>query len=290
MTDSRREAGLPVRRILFEFPDDIAPVWKADDPAWSHLLNGISFVLANVEPFTIEIVRREIEKIDDPELKAQARDFCMQEGQHYRHHRRLNEVLERNGHPELAEWNRRLKQDYAGYLERRSRPWKLAYNVGSESVACVVGAKFITERKKLFGGADPRVASFWLWHVVEEVEHKSVVHDVMKAVCPNYAYRVVGLYYAPLHFLFRGSQIARAMLRQEARWSWKYRLQLLRHVLELTSWMLPPLLRGLSPSFTPRQFEDPAWQRDWVKTFRRGVPGFPILDTDRLDAPLSALG
>jgi predicted metal-dependent hydrolase len=40
---------------------------------------------------------------------------------------------------------------------------------------------------------DPRMAPLWLWHALEEAEHKAVAFDVLKQVAPSHALRVVQL-------------------------------------------------------------------------------------------------
>lgn len=36
---------LVVRKIPFEFPDDLEPHWKPDEPEWSHMVNGASLTM-----------------------------------------------------------------------------------------------------------------------------------------------------------------------------------------------------------------------------------------------------
>ncbi|MDP9143048.1 MAG: metal-dependent hydrolase, partial [Pseudomonadota bacterium] len=58
MDSATQQVPLPqVRRIAFEFPEDIAPVWKPDAPEWTALINGISLTMPYLEPFLIRTVR-----------------------------------------------------------------------------------------------------------------------------------------------------------------------------------------------------------------------------------------
>jgi predicted metal-dependent hydrolase len=40
---------------------------------------------------------------------------------------------------------------------------------------------------------DPTMRSLFLWHAVEEIEHRAVAFDVLQAVNPNYELRVAGM-------------------------------------------------------------------------------------------------
>ena len=44
----------------------------------------------------------------------------------------------------------------------------------------------VDNRVDLFRGSDTRIASFILWHFVEEAEHKRVAFDVFEAVSGDY--------------------------------------------------------------------------------------------------------
>ena len=94
---------LPIpRRIDFVFPDDIEPIWKADDPEFCAMVNGASLTMPYLEPFLIKTVREAAQAIDDPRVGEEAKAFNTQEQFHYRAHRRFNELIKAKGFPELA--------------------------------------------------------------------------------------------------------------------------------------------------------------------------------------------
>ena len=122
MTEVASGAGsdLTVRRIPFEFPDDLAPHWNADKPEWSQMVNGASLTMPYLEPYLIQAVRRGLAHIEDPDLRAVANDYCGQEGQHFRQHKRFSELLVRHGYDRLPEIEASMERVYARFLERRS--------------------------------------------------------------------------------------------------------------------------------------------------------------------------
>nr|WP_253073288.1 metal-dependent hydrolase [Sinobacterium norvegicum] len=52
-------------------------------------------------------------------------------------------------------------------------------------------AQFVVDnRETLFVDADPRVASFFLWHMVEEFEHRNAAIDIYNDVVGSYWFRL----------------------------------------------------------------------------------------------------
>jgi predicted metal-dependent hydrolase len=279
---------LEVRRIPFEFPDDIEPCWNPDKPEWSHMVNGASLAMPYLEPFLIKVVRLGLAHIEDPRLRAVANDYCGQEGQHYRQHRRFNDVLIGKGYPRLRELERRMEDTYAQFLERRSLKFHLAYAAGFESMALAVGHWLVDDREYLFGNADARVASLVLWHFVEELEHKEAAIGVYQHVFGDYAYRIFGIFYASVHLMGLSRRAYREMLRADGLW-WNLgsRWRLWKMTGRFLSRVLPHMMRCCAPGHDPRRFEDPPWVADWITAYRQNNASVPVLDTRNLDARLA---
>ncbi len=277
-----------VRRIPFEFPDDINPHWKADEPEWSHMVNGASLTMPYLEPFLIDSMRDALKHVDDEEVREEARGFIAQEGQHYRQHRRYNELLKSKGYPELAAIEERMQRSYDRMRERRSLGYRMAFTAGFESMTLGVTAWLVGKRRDLFAGADPRVASFVLWHMVEETEHKRVAFDVYQAACPGYFTRALGVFTGSFHVMWYSRAAYVAMLKKDGLW-WKLgsRLRLWKRVAQFGAAVLPFLLRSALPGHDPRTEADPDWVRAWIEGYaRRGEQAAaPLLDTFHPDMP-----
>lgn len=278
---------LTVRKIPFEFPEDLEAHWNASKPEWSQMVNGASLVMPYLEPYLIRVVRMGMKQIDDPELRALAGDYCGQEGQHYRQHKRFNEILVRKGYDELPQLEMNMQQDYDRFLEKRSLRFHLAYAAGFESMALAVGHWLVNDREYLFGGSDPRVASLILWHFVEEIEHKTAALDVYNAVFGDYFYRLYGLFYASFHVMAMSRRAYRSMLKKDGLWNrLSSRRQLWREVGRFLSLVLPHMLGCCAPGHDPREIDDPQWVLDWLRAYDDGHGSVPILDTTTLAGPL----
>ncbi len=254
------------------------------------MVNGASLAMPYLEPYLIQAVRMGMKQIDDPELRALAADYCGQEGQHYRQHKRFNEILVSKGYDALPELESEMERTYARFLEGRSLRFHLAYAAGFESMALAVGHWLVNDREYLFGGSDPRVASLILWHFVEEIEHKNAALDVYNAVCGGYFYRLFGLFYAGFHVMAMSRRAYRAMLQKDGLWNrLGSRLRLWKQVGRFLYLVLPHMLRCCAPGHDHRKIEDPQWVVDWLQAYEDGQGSVPILDTATLAGPLRAV-
>jgi predicted metal-dependent hydrolase len=133
------------------------------------------------EKFFIDSVRHFVGEIEDPRLLAEISAFQAQEATHRRQHQRYNELLcELRGYDlDRIERPERERIDWA-YRELTARR-RLAGTTASEHLTAILADEMLT-RKEPMAGADPTIAELWLWHGIEETEHKAVAFDVHIAV------------------------------------------------------------------------------------------------------------
>lgn len=282
---------LVIRRIPFEFPDDIATDWIPRDPVLSAMLNGASLTMPYLEPYLIRTMREAAEHIDDPVLREDAKGFMMQEGQHFRAHRRFNDLLKSKGYPELAEVEARMEASYAR-LSKRSLRTRTAYSAGFESMTMGVTRWLIEDRIRLFAQADARVVSMVLWHMVEETEHKRVAFDVYQALfggsLRGYLARMVGVFHGSLDVMRYSMQGYRTILRKNGRWyQLRSRIGLARRLWWFVRHVGPYLLRAALPGHDPRHERDPDWVIAWIRGYAHvDGQGVPLLDTHHPEIPV----
>lgn len=269
---------IEIRKLNFAFSEDRSPVWNAGDPEWSHMVNGASLVMPYLEPFLNRTLQEAKSSITDEGLLADVRGFVGQEAQHFTNHRRYNEMLKRNGYPELEEVEATLADSYKR-LERRSLALRLAYSAGFETMTMGITEWLINDRIALFKGADPVIASLVLWHMVEETEHKSVAFDVYQALEGRYWLRILGLLHGSLHVGLLSRRGYKAMLKKDGRWQdLRARLRLWRLVAAFLGKAGVAMIRALRPDYHPDKVADPAWIGRWQTAYAHvGGDGLPIL-------------
>ncbi len=279
------------RKIPFTFPDDLEPVWKPDDPEFCAMVNGASITMPFLEPFLIKTMREASAGLAEGEVKESSRAFNMQEQYHFTTHRRFNELIKAKGYPELAAIEHDLKRHYEK-LKGQSLRKRMAYTAGFEAMTLGVTKWLVDQRVELFGGADTRVASFVLWHFVEESEHKCVAHDVYKAAFGNgvgaYLARVYGVFHGSLAVAWYSMRGYKAILKKDGRWyKARSRWQLARRQWGFLRYAVPFLLRAAWPGHDPRKEKELRWVQDWIGGYDRCPEGqVPLLDTSHPAMPV----
>lgn len=249
------ETPIVVRQMDFDFPPDIDPVVVEGDPEESYRLIGLSLLLPYLEPYLIRTMKEAKKQVRDPALVDDLERFSAQEGQHYRQHMRLNDAIRLQGFPRLAELEKELDADYRRFTREKSLRFNLAYAEGFEALTTAF-ARFSFEQGDE-GRIHPQVAALYSWHLVEELEHRTVAFDVYDHVCGGYVYRLFAGLYAQWHMLrFIGRVVAYMLEADPAaveRCGGVANLRARRRAArpEALRRLLPKVLRTYSPRYTP---------------------------------------
>ena len=178
-----RDRKVPTRRISFEESlEDLPRHFAADgDLIASHIAAALSAVFPDGEDFFVRSVRHFRDQVTDPALKRQVAGFIGQEAMHGREHRALNDRLDALGYPtKLVE---RLVERGLRIRERVFTPKSnLAATAALEHFTATLAELVLTngDARDLFGHEG--VKDLFLWHALEESEHKAVAFDVYKSV------------------------------------------------------------------------------------------------------------
>jgi uncharacterized protein len=287
---SGREAW-KVRRLNFDYAGvHVAPrTWHPNEPEFARFVEALSVSMPYLEPYLIQTIREAKAKIDDPILLREMDLYIGQESAHFRQHQKLNdEIAKTTSHSRPLETM--FQADYKAFRETRSEAFHLAYAEGFEALTMAVAQTLVDDRVRLWSGASSAPVSMILWHMVEEIEHKTVTFDVFERLHGGYWMRLYGFAFATVHLLGRGFQGYRKMLAEDgvardstSRWRrWRTISRFLGGVL----WRAA---RIANPWYDPRQTKDPAWALAWIARFEQDGAGFRHLDMARLSAPAPAL-
>ncbi len=174
---------IPTRRISFEDSlQDIPKHFAADeDLISSYVIAALSSVFPDGEDFFVRSVRHFRDQITDPVLKREVAGFIGQEAVHGREHRALNDRLDALGYP-----SKRIEAVVRWALAMREKMMKPIGNLAStaalEHYTATLAEILLSDEdaRRLLGA--PEVADVFIWHALEENEHKAVAFDVYKAV------------------------------------------------------------------------------------------------------------
>jgi predicted metal-dependent hydrolase len=178
---SNAERDVPTRRISFEESLRTVPKHFADDGdlIGSHLMASLSAVFPDGEDFFVRSVRHYRDAVTDPDLKVQVTGFIGQEAIHGREHRAFNDQLHRLGYP-VKTFERFTKKGLA-MRERLLPPTSnLAATAALEHFTATLAELILTDPEARGMIGHPAVEELFLWHALEESEHKAVAFDVYK--------------------------------------------------------------------------------------------------------------
>lgn len=203
--------SVPTRRISFEERLRSVPKHFAADRDLinSHLAASLSSVFPDGEDFFVRSVRHYRAQITDPELKRQVAGFIGQEATHGREHRVFNDRLDALGYPtKEGEWITRKLLGLRSKIAPASA--NLAATAALEHFTATLAEVLLSDEAmhELFD--DEAVRDLFLWHALEECEHKAVAFDVYKAIGGGERLRVWTM--VALRYAFVGSMAASVAL------------------------------------------------------------------------------
>ena len=179
------------RRMRFDVDSSVPFQWNATNPASGVLSNAISFIAVGFERYIVLAVKDALKTIIDPALREEAEIFVAQEAQHSAAHRKhVNSLIAQ--YPGLERTLRAVIGAYEDLYRAKRTRFHLAYIASLEATFPPLFSFMIEHRERLFNG-DSRVASLFLWHYVEEIEHRSSAAIVYDGVVGDRWYRVRSL-------------------------------------------------------------------------------------------------
>lgn len=180
--------NIPPRRLDFEFDAQTAKrYFYADDPFLSAFWITLSTLFPEGEDFFVQSVRHYRKEITDPTLRAQVAGFIGQEAMHSKEHEAWNELGAKFGYP-TGKLDRQLGKLLGRVKRFTPKIIQLSATVSLEHYTAIIAEQLLRDdsHRQL---ADPETLKLWLWHALEENEHKTVAYDVFEKVSGNYFIR-----------------------------------------------------------------------------------------------------
>jgi len=192
-TESRAPAShtpdnvtIKAQRMGFEFGEQVPQYWLNNSHLLSHTMNALSVLFPQGEQFFVDSVRYYCDQITDPKLKADVRGFIGQEAMHSLEHDSMNQHVRDRGMPvEALEKNLEV---ILGITKKLPKRHQLAITCGLEHLTAMM-ADMLLERSDVREDMHESMRPLWMWHAIEETEHKAVTYDVFQEVGGTYAER-----------------------------------------------------------------------------------------------------
>lgn len=228
--------------------------WHQAGPGVTQFFNAMSLFFPAGERYFIRSVRAYLPQTPDF-MKEQISAFIGQEAFHGREHENLNEALSDYRFLNLVENALELLS------AKLPKEVNLAATVSLEHITSILAQGLLENIDSLID-SDPQFRDLWIWHALEETEHKAVAFDqyrvVVRSEVTSYLLRTIVLTVASLVF-------AAAVVDRYTHLLRKNNQLTVLNVLSTINWLLvrPGILRKIVPL--------------WLSWFK---PGFHPWDHD----------
>ncbi|WP_410209818.1 metal-dependent hydrolase [Aquirhabdus sp.] len=274
-SSSAFKASFPVRRMDFEFAD-VPEFWAADDAGVTFFLTAMSALFPAGEQFFVDAVRSvryEGALKDDLAMQKEISAFIGQEAMHSKEHHQFNAAGKAYGHDvdTLERWT----DSVLGLADRfhLSNKLQLGITCALEHFTATIASELMRREDLHELMHSPVMYKMWLWHAVEETEHKSVAYNVYEKLYGKgvraYATRASTMALAMvLLFLVHTTFMARLMAqRGKMRPSdWVPAMKMMYGGRKgLMSRIVPDLFDYFRPNFHPEQHDTTALLEKYKK-------------------------
>lgn len=249
------DSTIPVRKMNFDF-SNVPKDYMNGSLAESHFFDGLNLLFPEGERFFMRAVRNGLNKIEDENLKQQARGFFGQETQHAIEHEKFFDVLEQNGYTFRPKLNK-MNSFIIKMRDILPKSLSLSMTAGAEHLTAVLGATALVDEG--VATAHPAMRDLIQWHAIEEIEHKAVAFDVYKATGGSYPMRVFGYLNALLFIHITSTYFVKDLLKQDG-YSKREAKKLLKESQQSMLRNHPSLRQSLmayfKPSFHPNDIDE----------------------------------
>ncbi|RSZ27208.1 metal-dependent hydrolase [Acinetobacter bereziniae] len=192
---------IPIRHMKFDFdPAKLDHRFYMDAELASAYFASLSIFLTRGEDLVIDTARYHRDFITDPLLKQRVTSLIGQEAIHSKMHEELNEAYL------IRDLPVKLFRNWAGWafeygFERLPQPMKLSLMAGIEHFTAVLAEYMMNHEEIFFRSQDEKQRAIWMWHMLEESEHKDIAFDVFQELSNNYLLRIAGFFPALITIL-----------------------------------------------------------------------------------------
>ncbi len=187
------------RKVNHAFEQDRSiSSWYQGDVVKTAFLNAYSLLIPDGEKFIIRNVKA-FDAFFSEGLRNEVGTMFYQESLHSKEHRKAVEFLEARGY-RVERFMRGVNRFCYGVLEPKfPKVLRLSTASGIEHINAVIAAHFLYEGTLEKG--DSEMAKLFLWHFLEELEHKETAFKALLAVSDSYWLRAAGMLMAASNFI-----------------------------------------------------------------------------------------
>lgn len=247
-------SGIKVRRQSFDFAAT-PKYYFNNNPLLSYLLTALSLTFPHGERFFVHSVRNVRDQVKDKNLQKEVSAFIGQEAMHSHAHEDFNAFVESLGidiQPILKDEYKKIE-----YVKTKlNHKEQLAVTCALEHFTAII-AQYLLEHPDFHKQLDPNVAKLWMWHALEETEHKAVAFDVYQTIFADQVIRKRVMRIITTTFLSRISYLTGKLLLKDpvGRKQWRQHIAAAKQLKDMFGTLLPVYLDYYQTDFHPNQHD-----------------------------------
>ena len=277
---NRAGARFPVRRMDFEF-GEVPRYWAANDAGLTHFMTTLSALFPEGEQFFVDSTRavRKHPKLSDPDLQREISAFIGQEAMHSKEHLAFNSSAQSYGYDirTMEQQTGKVIRTGTKVLTTLLKPFgvtkemiDLTGTCALEHFTAVIAAELLQNKDVQAMFNDSTMHQLWMWHAVEENEHKAVVFDVYTAIYGHglkaYTMRAIAMIIAMGLIFMTQSYFTAQLMKIDGKLTWKDSKYMLKFMYARKGFMtrqIPELLDFFRPNFHPNDSDTDQLLADW---------------------------
>ncbi|MDX1803446.1 MAG: metal-dependent hydrolase [Alcanivorax sp.] len=195
---SAEKPAVPIRHMDFQFDaGDLDDTFYKNTELASAYFEALSIFLTFGEDLVIDTARYHRQFVKDPELKRLVTALIGQEAIHSKMHSEFNDVLAKHRFP--VTFYRFLADNVFEYgFKKLSNRMQLSMMAGIEHFTAVLSEYMMKHEDIFYESQDEKQRALWMWHMLEESEHKDIAYDVFQELSGDYWLRMRGFVLATI--------------------------------------------------------------------------------------------
>ncbi len=277
---NRAGASFPVRRMDFKF-GDVPRYWAKGDAGITHFMTALSSLFPEGEQFFVNSARavRNDPKLPDARLQKEISAFIGQEAMHSKEHLAFNASAQAYGYDvrKLEQRTGKVIQYGVAISTKLLKPFGFTKEMIDLTGTCALEHFTSTIAEELLSNPniqamfeDETMYNLWMWHAVEENEHKAVAFDVFVGMYGSgakaYFMRSLALVLAMSILFITQSYFTATLLKTDGKLTWRDTKYMIRYMYGANGFMtrqIPTLLSFLKPNFHPNDLDTTELLNKW---------------------------
>jgi predicted metal-dependent hydrolase len=245
-------------------------IWNSEGIVMTHFLNAFQSLFPQGERVFIEAVRdcvaQNISSIEqDSILKDDLAHFIEQEGRHSVVHEKWTKALTETGYSSMPKYDMELHNFRTWARTHLDKMTRLSITIGAEQYTASLAKLFSKDRPDIVFQSTPELQKVFIYHAMEELEHKGVSYDLYLKLHGGYIRRIAGMAFITFYIWENVLRRHRYLLRRDGEWHHNRKREFWKMYLGkngIISVLIPKIFEYMDPWFYP-------WQNDERRSFER---------------------